>query len=621
MILSRRTILQLISVIGGSAGFKLLGVSSARAGDNDWRHGLSLFGELRYPPEFKHFDYVDPDAPRGGRVRMYGIGTFDSLNPYTFKGAVGGLVSWTFDSLMEQSLDEASAEYGLVAEAAKHPDDFSQVSFRLRKQAQFHDGTPMTPEDVIWTLQALKESHPQYAFYYKNVTMAEQTGEREVTFVFSEKGNRELPNITGQLPVLSKKWWTGKKPDGTERDIKATTLEAPLGSGPYKLSDVKPGRSITVKRVKNYWAQDLPVQKGKNNFEEITMIYFRDQIVAFEAFKGDQFDWRRENSSKNWATGYNFPAVKRGAVVQEEITLKNPHSMQCFAFNTRRSKFSDPRLRLAFNYAFDFEWSNANLFYGQYRRTTSYFAGSELAASGLPQADELAILNEFKGQIPDEVFSGEYRNPENNSPQDRRKNLRQAAKLLKAAGWTAGKDRVLVNAKGEKLEVEFLLVSPLFERIVLPYTEQLQRLGVKSKVRTVDSAQYGRRTQNFDFDIIVTGWGQSLSPGNEQREYWGSAAADRPGSQNYTGIKNAVIDRLIDIVIYAKDRGELVAATRALDRVLLWNQYVVPMWHIPYARTARWNRFGRPDKLPDYAIGFPQIWWWDDAKAKKVKSG
>ncbi len=619
MRITRRNLLKTASAVAGASSFKLFGVDAAAA-STDWQHGLSLFGDVKYPADFKRFDYVNPDAPKGGRVRLFGIGTFDSLNPYTFKGVSGLLSGWPFESLTTASLDEPSTAYGLIAEAMKHPDDFSQVSFRLRPEARFHDGSPVTADDVIWTMEAIKQAHPQFAFYYQNVTRAEQTGAREVTFLFSEKGNRELPHITGQLPVLSKAWWTGKAADGAARDIKATTLEHPLGSGPYKIAEVKPGRSMTVKRVADYWGDTLAVNVGRNNFDTITATYFRDQTVAFEAFKGDQYDWRNENSSKVWATGYDFPAVKTGGVVLDKIDVKTPQGMQCYAFNLRRALFKDARVRRAFNYAFDFEWSNDNLFYGQYKRTNSYFDNSELAATGLPQGIELDILNQVRDEVPAEVFTSEFTNPIAGNPQAQRGNLREAAKLLRAAGWKPGKDRILVNADGQPFKVEFLLYSPLFERITLPYIEQLQRLGIKAKVRTVDASQYERRVQNFDYDIIVGSWGQSLSPGNEQRNYWGSAAVNRPGSRNLVGISDPAVDKLIDRIIYAKSREELVAATRALDRVLMWNHFVVPMWHIPYERIARWDRFGRPETLPPYSDGFPTIWWWDEARAEKVKS-
>lgn len=620
MAISRRELIKLASAVGGFSGLKIIGISTAAAQAGEWQHGLSLFGDVKYPTGFRHFDYVNPDAPIGGKVRLYGIGSFDSLNPFTFKGSVGSLAQWPFDALMTRSNDEPSSEYGLVAEAVKHPEDYSQATFRLRPEARFHDGSPITPEDVVWTVEAIKQAHPQYAYYYQNIAKTEQTGEREVTFFFSEKGNRELPQITGQLSVLPKAWWTATGADGKPRDIKNSTLEAPLGSGPYQIADVQPGRSMSVKRVADYWAKDLPVNIGRNNFDEISVTYFRDQTVAFEAFKADQYDWRRESSSKVWATGYDFPAVERGDVALEKIEVKNPQAMQAYAFNSRREKFKDARVRRAFNFIFDFEWSNANLFYGQYTRTTSYFDNSELAASELPEGIEFEILKGLKNPVPEEVFTTPFANPVSDTQKNRRGNLRQAAKLLREAGWRANDDRVLADPDGKPFEVEFLLYSPLFERITLPYVEQLERLGIKAKVRTVDSAQYERRVQNFDFDIIATGWGQSLSPGNEQRNYWGSASAAVNGSNNYAGIADPAIDELIDRVIYAKNRAELVAATRALDRVLLAHHFVVPMWHIPYERIAHWNRFGRPEKLPLYSVGFPSIWWWDADKAGKVKA-
>ncbi len=620
MKLSRRNVVHLLTALGLAPGFKLIGVSAASAGD-EWRHGTSLFGQLKYPADFKHFDYVKPDAPKGGRVRMYGIGTFDSLNPFTFKGNAAGLVGRAFESLMASSLDEPSSEYGLIAEAVRHPDDFSSVSFRLNPKARFNDGTPVTVEDVIWSLTAVKQAHPQYAFYYKNVIKGEQTGEREMRFEFSESGNRELPHIVGQLPVLSKAWWTGKDAKGEDRNIQSTTLERPVGTSAYEVSEVKTGDSITIKRVEDYWGKDLPVAVGRDNFDEITMIYFRDQSVAHEAFKGDQYDWRTESNSKVWATGYDFPAVRKGQVVTEEIGTKNGQGMQGFVFNTRRAMFQDPQVRRAFNFAFDFEWSNKNLFYGQYRRTDSYFSNTELASSGLPQGEELSILQTVKDDLPEEVFTTEFTNPVNDNPGSRRENLREAAKMLRAAGWKPGKDRILHNDKGEPFEIEFLLVQPAFERIVLPYVKQLGLLGIKSSVRTVDVPQFRRRTDSFDFDIIVSSWGQSLSPGNEQRDFWGSAAADREASRNLAGIRNKAIDALIERVIFAKDREDLVAATHALDRALLWHHYVVPMWHIPYRRTARWDRFGKPARIPEYSLGFPTLWWWDEERAAKVKAG
>ena len=619
--LNRRTVLKgaalALSVPALPAGM----ASQTRAASDIWRHGLSLFDSLKYHRKFTHFDYVNPDAPRGGKIRIMAIGSFDSLNPFTFKGQTPGLVGRTFDQLFASALDEPSTSYGLIASEAAYPDDHSRVSFRLRPEARFHDNSPITPEDVIWSMQALKSASPQSAYYYKNVEKAEQTGDHEVTFFFSVKGNRELPHIVAQLSVLQKKWWLEKAANGKARDIKATTLEIIPGSSAYRIKDFKTGDWITVERVKDYWARDLPVNAGQNNFDEIRQIFFRDQAVALEAFKGDQYDWREENNSKSWATAYDVPAVKRGDIILEKIPTANSTGMQAFAFNTRRDIFKNPRVRLAFNYAFDFEWANKNLFFGQYKRTASYFSNSELAATGLPGPDELKFLEPLRDRIPPEVFTTAYTNPVSNNQQERRNNLRKAAMLLRKTGWKPGPDRVLHNAKGKTMEFEILLVSPAFERIVLPYVRDLARLGVKARVRTVDTAQYIRQIQQFDFDVIVANWGQSLSPGNEQRSMWGSKAADQPGSRNYIGIKDAAIDKLIDDIIFAKSRKELVAATRSLDRVLLWHHFVVPMWHIPYDRTARWNRFSRPEKLPDLSNGFPSVWWWDEEKAKTVKGG
>jgi microcin C transport system substrate-binding protein len=627
MLLSRRSLLKLagLAPFSGFAGSRLISATTRAAAAQDiaWRHGLSLFGELKYPPNFPHFDYANPEAPKGGKLRLYALGSFDSLNPYSFNGESTGVAA-NNETLFTASLDEPSAEYGLIAEAAWYPEDYSQATYRPRAQARFHDGKQITAEDVVWSMNALKTAHPFYNAYYKNVSKVEQTASDEVTFIFAEKGNRELPQIVGQLPVLPKHWWTGTRADGRARNIEATTLEIPLGSGAYKCVEVKPGAFIRLQRVEDYWGKDLPVNRGQDNFDEITYEFYLENSIAFEAFKADRYDFRLENSAKNWATGYNFPAVNTGKVVLEKIKTKNAEPMQCFALNLRKPKFQDARVRLAFNYAFDFEWANTNLFHGEYKRTASFFANSELAASGLPSEAELNILNEVKDKVPAEVFTAEFSNPVNGDRVQRRNNLRTAAKLLQEAGWTQQKHggaTVLKNSRGEILAAEFLVDDPTWERIVIPYTEELKKLGVQAIVRQLDSAQMTRRLQEFDFDVIVTSWGQSLSPGNEQREYWGSEAADRKGSRNYAGIKDPAIDFLIERLIYARSRDELVAATKALDRVLLWHHFVVPMWHVPYERVARWDRFGRPEKLPDYSIGFPTVWWWDEAKAQKIRQG
>ena len=618
MTVNRRTLLKLASLVPAA---RIVGIQLAHAEDREFRHALTLFKDIKYPPDFAHFDYVNPAAPKGGRVRFGLVGSFDNLNPYTYKGEAGSAVQ--NDTLLTSSLDEPSTEYGLVASGVWHPEDRSMVVYRLRPEARFDDGTPMTPDDVIWTMQALRDANPFYNAYYKNIAKAEQTGEHEVTFTFAQKGNRELPLITGQLPVLPKHWWTAKDANGKQRNIQETSFEVPLGSGAYVSDDVKLGTSIRMKRAASYWGKDLPVNVGQNNFDVIEYIYFRDANVAFEAFKGDQYDWRTETSSKMWATQYDFPAIKAGKVIKEEIKLEQVKGMQAWALNLRRNKFQDDRVRQALNLAFDFEWANQNLFYGQYTRSRSYFNNSDMEAKGLPSEQELALLNPLKDQLPAEVFTTVYANPLNDTPQNKRKNLRQAAKLLSDAGWVITQDggrNVLKNAKGEQLTIDFLLDSPLFERIALPYQQSLELLGIGVSIRTVDSAQYERQVQNFDFDVIVGNWPQSLSPGNEQREFWGSDAAKRTGSRNLIGVSNPAIDKLVEALIFAPDRDGLVTACRALDRALIWNHYVVPMWFTDFDRTARWDRFGRPAKLPELSTGFPTIWWWDEERAKKVSS-
>ncbi len=576
------------------------------------RHGSSLFGDLKYGPGFRHFDYVNPNAPKGGMLRYGAFGSFDSLNGFIVKGQPAQGIGMIYDTLMTPSLDEPAAEYGLIAESVRHPADYSSVTYTLRPQAKWHDGEPVTPEDVIWTFDMLKKNHPSYNAYYANVTKAEKSAEHEVTFTFNQSGNRELPQIVGQLPVLPKHYWTGKTARGEPRDISRTTLEPPLGSGPYKVANVSVGRSITYERVPDYWGKDLPVNAGSNNFGAVRFEYYRDSTVALEALKGDRVDFRLETSAKNWATEYDIAPVKRGDLKTENVPSLNPAGMQGFAFNIRRDKFKDVRVREAFNWAFDFEWMNKNLFYGQYTRTNSYFANSDLAATGLPKGPELAILNRFKDDLPAKIFTAPYKNPATDGSGSNRANLRQAAALLKEAGWTVT-DGKLTDAAGEAMTVEFLLDQPTFERVVAPFRQSLEKLGITSTVRTVDTAQYQNRTDNRDFDIIVETFPQSLSPGNEQREFWGCAAAAAPGSRNVIGACGSVIEKLIDRVIYARSREELVAASRALDRVLLAEHYVVPQWYSPDTRVAYWSRLRHPANMPPYSIGFPAIWWMDKA--------
>jgi microcin C transport system substrate-binding protein len=583
--------------------------SAAQTPSPVWRHAVSLMEAPKYADGFRHFDYVNPAAPKGGSVKLAAFGSFDSFNMTLPRGAVVAGIGTVYETLMTSSDDEISAEYGLLAEAVSYPDDFASVTYRLRAGAKWHDGTPVTAQDVIWSLETLKANHPFYANYYHNVTKAEARSDREVTFTFDEKGNRELPQIVGQLIVLPKAWWTGKDAQGRMRDITQTTLEVPMGSGPYRIKAFVPGRSITYERVTDHWGKDLPVYAGKNNFDTIQYEYFRDTTVAFEAFKGGQYDFRTESSAKDWATGYDFPAKREGKVKLDIFPIRNSGIMQAFAFNLRRDKFKDIRVRQAFNLAMDFEDMNRTLFYDQYTRISSYFENTELASSGLPEGRERDILGALKDQLPETIFTVPYQNSQGGSPQTSRDNLRKAAELLKQAGWNQEKGHVLHNAKGEKLSVEFLLDQPNFERVALFYKQSLERLGIEVSIRVVDSSQMENRERARDFDMIVASWPQSLSPGNEQRDFWGSEAARREGSRNYGGIENPAIDALIEKVVYAKNRDDLVAATRALDRVLLANYYVVPQWTSKNLRFAYWDKFARPEKLPDYSLGFPDIWW------------
>ena len=591
------------------------------AGEPAFQHALSLFGEIKYPAGFKRFDYVNPDAPKGGLARQILVGTFDNFNVAVagVKGSLAFAVQLIYESLMTPSLDEVSTEYGALAESVSHPEDFSFVIYRLRPQAKWHDGKPVTPEDVIFSLDAFKQHHPQYSAYYRHVVKAEKSGERDVKFTFDAPGNRELPQIVGQLTILPKHWWEGTDSEGRKRDISATTLEKPLGSGPYRIKEFVPGRTVTLERVKDHWGRDLGFSIGRNNFDELRYEYFRDGSVALEAFKGDQVDWRTENSAKNWATAYDFPAVNDKRVLLEEFPNRSTGIMQAFAFNIRREQFRDPRVRRALNFAFDFEEMNKQIFYGQYKRISSYFDGTELASSGLPEGKELEILETVRAEVPPDVFTKAYTNPVGGNPEAVRENLRAGLRLLKEAGYEV-RDRKLTDGKtGTPFALELLNADPAFERVMLFFKPSLERLGITDSVRTVDPTQYENRLRSWDFDVVVSSWGQSLSPGNEQREYWGSQAADMAGSRNIIGIKNPAIDKLIERVIFTKDRADLVAATKALDRVLLWNHYVVPQWNYPKVRTARWDRFGRPSELPKYGLsGFPAIWWYDAEKAARI---
>ena len=574
-------------------------------------HGIAMHGDLKYRPDFEHFDYVNPNAPKGGTVTFSVIGTFDSFNPFIIRGQGAAGVASLFESLTTQSLDEPFSEYGLLAETVEMPEDRSWVAFTLRSEARWHDGKPVTVEDVIWSLETLREKGaPFYRYYYKNVKSVEAAGQRRVKFTFDESTNRELPLIIGQLPILPKHYYEG-------REFDRTTLEPPLGSGPYRVKSFEPGRTVVYERVRDYWGADLPVNRGTYNFDEIRYEYYRDANVALEAFKAGAYDFRQENTAKFWATAYTGPVFDAGWIVKEEIPHQLGTGMQGFAFNLRRPLFQDPRVRRALAYAFDFEWTNRTIMYGQYERTQSYFSNTELAAEGLPGEAELELLEPFRDQLPPEVFTEVYQAPSSDGEGGIRQNLRTALRLLREAGWSV-EDGRLVNAEGQPFRFEILLNGPSFERHTLPFVKSLERLGIQATVRAVDPAQYQNRMDSFDFDITVESFGQSLSPGNEQRDYWGSEAADIPGSRNTIGIKDPVVDHLVEKIIEAPTREDLVAATRALDRVLLWGHYVIPHWHIRTFRVAYWDKFDRPQNNPPY--GLPVLSWWvDPVKVAEVE--
>jgi len=567
-------------------------------------HGIAMHGDLKYGPDFRHFDYANPDAHKGGEVRFHAVGTFDSFNSWILGGVPAGVASATIDTLMASSADEPFSKYCLVCETVEVPDDRSWIVFHLRPEARFHDGSPITAEDVAWTFETIRtKGHPFFRSYYGGVRAAEVLGPRAVRFTFSDATNRELPLIVGELPVFSKAWWA-------TRDFSRPSLEPQLGSGPLRVDAFEAGRFVTLRRVPGYWGRDLPVRRGHNNFDAMRYVWYRDPTVALEAFKAGEYDIRQENQALAWATRYEGPGLERGLYRKEEIAEERTNGMQGFVMNLRREQFRDARVREALAHAFDFEWSNRQLFFGAYARTRSYFDNSELSARGLPDAGELALLEPLRAQLPPRVFAEEYQPPRTDGSGNLRDNLRVATRLLREAGWQV-KDGVLVDAGGKPFRFDILLnQGGLFERIALPYLENLKRLGIQAQTRLVDTAQYQRRLEEFDFDMTVTVFGASDSPGNEQRNYWNSAKADVVGSGNLAGLKNEAIDRLVEAVISAPDRATLVTRTRALDRALQWSFLVVPHWHTRVDRVAYWDRFARPAVTP--RVGYlPSVWWVD----------
>lgn len=568
-----------------------------------------MYGDLKYPADFDHFAYAYPEAPKGGTLRSAARGTFDSLNPFALRG-LPAPVSLAFDTLTVQSLDEPFSEYGLIAKTIDQAPDNSSVTFTIRAEARFHDGTPITAADVAATFGQLREKgHPTYRIYYADVAGVDVLDDHTVRFRFANTKNRELALILGQLPVLPKAWLDS-------HDLGAGTLDPIPGSGPYRVARAEAGRTLVMERVKDYWAKDLPVNVGRYNFDRIVTDYYRDDEVSVEAFKAGQYDLRVENSARRWATAYNMPEVESGKLKLDTIPHRLSTGMQGLVMNTRRPIFQDPAVRRAMQYVFDFEWSNKTLFYGAYTRTDSYFENSNMASSGIPEGAELALLEPYRDQLPADLFTRPYTVPKTDGSGANRDGLKTAYDILARAGYEVRNGKLFAPDADSPVRMEFLIQDAAEERIVMPITRSLGRLGIEATVRQVDAAQYENRLQTFDYDIITEIWPQSQSPGNEQREFWGSEAADRPGSRNYAGIRNPVVDALIQKVIDANNRQSLVTAVKALDRVLLWGDYVIPQFHLPAFRIVHWNKFGRPPVLPDYGIDL-YTWWVDDALAAR----
>lgn len=576
-------------------------------------HAISLHGKPKYPASFKAFAYANPAAPKGGDIRLYSLGTFDSLNPFINKGVPADDISRIYDTLTVASQDEPFSRYGLLAEKIERDTaDASWITYHLNPAARFSDGKPVTAEDVVFSFDTIrKDGDPSYKAFFADISKVEALDNRRVKFTFKTANNRELPLIVGELAILPRHYWQGKT-------FNSTSLDIPVGSGAYVISKVDAGRSLVFTRNPDYWAKDLPVNRGRDNFNSVTYVYYRDTTVAFEGFKAGQYDFRAENRAKTWATEYSFPAVKQGLVKRLEQAHQNSSGMQGFAYNLRRPMFQDARVREALGYAFDFEWSNRTLFNMAYTRTGSYFSNSELGAKGAPSKAELALLTPYRKQLPTNVFGPIWQPPKTDGSGNTRTNLLKAQQLLASAGWTIRNGK-LVNKQNQPLVFEILLVQPEFERIVQPFRQNLARLGVEMKIRMVDTSQYIERLRSFDYDMTVATFPQSQSPGNEQHDLWGSKAADMSGSRNIIGIKNPVIDALIQKIVAAPTREDLVTATRALDRVLLANHYVIPQYHVNKYRLAYWDIFDKPAIIPRYGMGF-DTWWVNPKKQARVRA-
>ena len=579
-------------------------------------HGIALYGDLKYPANFSHFDYVNPDAPKGGDIRLMSTGSFDTLNPYTLKGIspanTPGIYHFGISELNETLLvgsgeyaksgDEPQSAYGLIAESVEYAEDRSWVIFNINPKARFHNGEAITADDVLFSFNTLMEQgHPRFQNQYKDVSSVEKLADLQIKFSFSAADNRSMPLRAGELPILSKNYWQ-------DRDFTKNGMNAPLGSGPYRVAKVDPGRMIRFERAKDYWGKDLPVNRGRYNFDSVTYDFYRDLTVAFQAFKAHEYDAHYEYISSNWKTGYDFPARHNGDVKQLEIRHQIPANVQAFFFNTRRDLFKDVQVRQAIGLMFDFEWLNRSLFAGAYTRTLSYFDNTELASSGIPAGAELALLEPYRDQLPAELFTEPFRLSKTRGDGNLRKQQRAAVKLLAEAGWNIQGGKLIHQKTAQRFSFTLLSDQPSFAKVLLPFKKNLERIGINVVIRTVDRSHYKRQLDEFDFDMAVFSLGQSSSPGHEMREYFHSSLADVNGNRNYAGIKNPVIDALVDQVIASSSRTQLVERARALDRVLLWNHYVIPQYHINYHRLAIWDRFGIPKTVPDYRLGF-ENWW------------
>lgn len=594
-----------------AAAFVALQPMTLFAQEPTWQHAIGVLEPPKLPADFKRLPYVNPDAPKQGELRLSAEGTYDNFNPLIDKGNPAASVGLLYDTLLVASEDEIGVSYGLLAEALSYPEDRSSVTFRLRVEAKWADGQPVTPEDVVFSFNSAKANSTVLANYYRHVVSAERTGEREVTFRFDENNNKELPRIVGDFPILPKHWYEAKDAQGNARDIAQGSLEPPLGSGPYKIGAFQPGSTIRYELRDDYWGKDLPINIGQNNFKAISYTYFTDYDVALEAFRAGQIDYRQELSSSRWATRYDFDAVKDGRIKKEALRneFRARGVMQAYVPNLRRDTFKDARVREALNYAYDFEDLNKNLAFGGLNRVDSFFWGTDLAAKGLPQGRELEILNGLKDKVPARVFTEPYTNPVNGDPQKVRDNLRKAIALLKEAGWDLKGNRMVNAQTGQPMSFEILLDNPSMERTVLPYVASLKKIGIDARIRTVDSSQYVNRVRSFDFDMVFGVWAQTMNPGNDQLVYWGSQSANQPGSRNLAGIADPAVDALIRLIMSAPNREEQVAAVHALDRVLLANHFVIPMFYSGETRIAYWAKLVRPDPLPEYGIGFPSLWW------------